>query len=52
MWPVIVIVIVTAIVVYLFTRRTAKEELSQVRYVCDVCGERDCVCHREDSGTE
>jgi len=52
MWPIIAIVIVIAIVVYLFRRRTEKEKLPHVSYVCDECGERDCVCHREGPDTE
>jgi len=52
MWPIIVIVILIAILAYLFTRRTNKEELPHASYVCDQCGERDCVCHKEDHGGE
>ncbi|MFP4475585.1 MAG: hypothetical protein ACLFOY_08475 [Desulfatibacillaceae bacterium] len=25
------------------------EQLPAATYVCDECGERDCICHREDS---
>ncbi|MDY6952878.1 MAG: hypothetical protein SWE60_15320 [Thermodesulfobacteriota bacterium] len=47
MWPIIVIVILVVITVYLFARRSNKEELPHVHYVCDQCGERDCVCRKE-----
>ncbi|MDY6838221.1 MAG: hypothetical protein SWH78_09630 [Thermodesulfobacteriota bacterium] len=49
MWTIIGIVIVIGLVVYLFMRQRNKEELPHAHYVCDHCGERDCICRREDS---
>jgi hypothetical protein len=49
MWPIIVVVMFAVILVYVLTRKARKEELPHVTYVCDVCGERDCLCHREDA---
>ncbi len=49
MWPVILVVVLATIVVYVLKRKARKEELPQVTYVCDVCGERDCICHKEDA---
>lgn len=42
----LILVIVCAVVVgYLLFRRKSKEEPHDT-YVCDVCGEKECLCHK------
>jgi hypothetical protein len=51
MWPLIIVVIFVVIAAWVLMKRTGKEELPHVRYVCDICGEKDCICHKEEVGT-
>ena len=33
-----------------FQKESPKESIEKSsKYICDVCGEKDCICHREDN---
>ena len=49
MWPLIALVVIGIIVVWILRKKTGKEDLPHVRYVCDLCGEKDCLCHKEET---
>lgn len=51
LWIIIILVLFAVALAYAFSRKTKKEEGPHVTYVCDVCGERDCVCHKVDNET-
>ena len=51
-WLIIVLVLFSVTMAYIFTKRSKKEEMPHVRYVCDICGEKDCICHKEDTETK
>jgi len=49
MWLLIVLIIVgAALGVYFVFLQTRKIEQPPDTYVCDVCGEHECICHKED----
>ena len=35
---------------FLVNRIAKREEPPADTYVCDVCGEKDCICHKEKRG--
>ena len=39
-------VIVAGIVTIIVIKRHKTKWAAESRYVCDVCGERDCICHK------
>jgi|GEM_PF-2757941 hypothetical protein len=41
----IIVALVVAIVVL---KKIKSERHIDSRYICDVCGERDCICHKVD----
>ncbi len=46
-WYILVLVLLcAAIVVYLFQKRRGTRP-SDASYVCEICGEKDCICHEE-----
>ena len=49
MWEVIIVVFLAALLIYVLTRKTKKNEPPKETYVCDVCGDKDCVCRKESS---
>jgi len=43
--------LIVAVAIFLFFRILASKRNKPeepVTYICDECGEKDCVCHRED----
>jgi hypothetical protein len=45
----ILVIVCVGVVGYLiFGRKNRKEP--QDSYVCDVCGQRECICHKEKKG--
>jgi hypothetical protein len=32
------------LIIFLFKKRKARDDVTH--YVCDICGEFDCICHR------
>ena len=51
MWFVILLILCAAVFAYLMMRRKGRQELPHDTYVCDVCGERECICHKEEETT-
>ena len=47
-WGIIFLLIGAAAVGYVLVARGKKARAADVTYVCDVCNERDCVCHKEE----
>ena len=41
-------VILVCILVYAVLKMSGKKDPDVDTYVCDVCGERHCVCHKEE----
>jgi hypothetical protein len=42
-------IVCLVVVGYLIFRRKNRKE-PQDAYVCDVCGEKECICHKEQKG--
>jgi hypothetical protein len=51
MWTIFIIVLFAVILACLFVKKTKKKELDNDIYVCDICGEKDCICHKENTET-
>jgi len=43
----ILVVVCAVVVAYLIFRQKSRKE-PQDTYVCDVCGEKECICHKEE----
>lgn len=52
LWIIIIVVLFAVALAYTFGRKAKKEEGPHVTYICDVCGERDCECHKIDTETQ
>jgi hypothetical protein len=50
MWYVMLIVLCAGVAVYLILRKAKKTESARDVYVCTVCGEKHCICHKEEHG--
>jgi hypothetical protein len=48
MWFVILLILCAAVIAYLLLRRKGETEIVQDTYVCDVCGEKECICRKEE----
>ena len=50
MWQLIVFaILIIALAIWVF--RIAKtKKTPHDTYVCDICGEKDCVCHKQEKG--
>jgi len=46
---ILILVVCGAVVVYLLLRRQKKNPPDHDVYVCTICGEKDCICHKEES---
>ena len=51
MWFVILLILCAAVIAYLLMRRKEGAEAVHDTYVCDVCGERECICHKEEEAS-
>jgi hypothetical protein len=50
MWLLIALIIVGfGLAAYFVLFQSRKIEEPHDTYVCDICGERECLCHKEDS---
>jgi hypothetical protein len=47
-WGIIVFFLLAGILVYVLIGKTKKAKPPDVTYVCDACGEHDCICRREN----
>jgi len=47
MWFVILLILCAAVAAFLLFGRKKAETLPQDTYVCDVCGEKECICRKE-----
>lgn len=50
MWWAVLAFIVAAGGALLILRKKTMGPTPHDTYVCDVCGEKDCICHKEESG--
>ena len=46
-WFLIILILCAAIAVFLALRRKKSEDPPLDTYVCDICGEKDCLCRKE-----
>ncbi|MFC1885535.1 hypothetical protein ACFLZM_00545 [Thermodesulfobacteriota bacterium] len=51
MGTIIITLIAAVVIILLFTvalskKRAHREDVDQ--YICEICDEKDCVCHKED----
>ncbi len=51
-WVIIIAVLLAVITWYVLTRRQRGKEAPDAIYVCDVCGERDCECHKVNADSQ
>ena len=47
MWLVILLILCAAAAAFVLFRRKKAANSPQDTYVCDVCGEAECICHKE-----
>ena len=47
MW-IVILLIVLGVIGFLVFRSRGRETPQKDTYVCDVCGEKECVCHKEE----
>jgi hypothetical protein len=43
-----VLITPSGLLVHVLTRKTKRKELPNETYICDVCGDKDCVCRKEN----
>lgn len=43
----LVVIVILAVVISRFLK---KKPNPRDNYICDVCGEHECLCHKEDKG--
>ena len=48
MWQIILFAICLVILWIVVSKLTKKKASANDTYICDVCGERDCICHKEE----
>ena len=48
MWWIIVILAIAGGCVLYFYVRSKTEIVPEDTYVCDICGEKHCICHKEE----
>jgi hypothetical protein len=48
MWEVVIVILLAGLLVHVLTRKTKRKELPNETYICDVCGDKDCVCRKEN----
>jgi len=48
MWLLIALILCAAGSVYVFLRLRKKTRVPHDTYVCDVCGETECLCRKEN----
>ncbi|MFZ7110796.1 MAG: hypothetical protein ACOWYE_03850 [Desulfatiglandales bacterium] len=46
-WFIAILAVAVGCALYLL-KRAKKEVVPQDTYICDVCGERDCICRKEE----
>jgi len=47
MWLAIFLILCAAVAVIVLFRKKKAANPSRDVYVCDVCGEEECICHKE-----
>jgi hypothetical protein len=47
MWLVILLILCAAVGAFVLFSRKRTEDHPKDTYVCDVCGEQECICHKE-----
>ena len=47
MWLAIFLILCAAVAAFVVFSRKKAEKPPQDTYVCDVCGEKECICHKE-----
>jgi uncharacterized protein (TIGR03382 family) len=47
-WGVAILISGGVLLVYVLFRRRKQAVAPDARYICDLCGDRDCECRREE----
>ena len=47
MWAVILLILCAAVVAFVLFSKKKTEGPPQDTYVCDICGEKECICRKE-----
>jgi len=47
MWLVILLILCAAVAAFMLLSRKKAKNHPQDTYVCDVCGEKECICRKE-----
>jgi hypothetical protein len=47
MWLIFIVLLCAAAVAYVLFRKKKPDTPPQDKYVCDVCNETECICHRQ-----
>lgn len=47
-WVIVILVVAGGSALYLLKGRKREDVVPQDTFICDVCGERDCICHKEE----
>ena len=50
MWHLILFAICILVLAIVITKLTKKKKSEKDTYVCDICGQKDCLCHKEEKG--
>ena len=50
MWTLILFAVCMILLAIVVSRMTRKKTPPEDTYVCDVCGEKSCICHKEKKG--
>ncbi len=50
MWHLILFALCLVVLTVVVSKITRKKP-PDATYVCDVCGRKDCICHKEQEGT-
>ncbi|MFH1488243.1 MAG: hypothetical protein ABII06_05020 [Pseudomonadota bacterium] len=51
-WTIIILLIILALVAYAALRKPARNEPPPESFVCDICGQDECICHKEHVDTQ
>ena len=48
MWQLLIALLILILLILWISRLSRKKTAPDAVFVCDVCGEKDCVCHKEE----
>ena len=51
-WIIILIIIILLVILFAAKNKAQKRAPHPETYVCDICGENECICHKEHVDTK